>query len=103
VVYGREGNLRLDLVAEILEHNTIEILGIVNCHLLQNLVTTNDVLLEKVLYGCRGYVGVRLRFDPLGEIFHHYNGEGVISLCWREFANDVDALPLQRPRWGDQL
>jgi hypothetical protein len=41
---------------------------------------------QKKLYGCGGYVGNRIRFNPLGE--------AVIFLCWREFANDVDAPPL---------
>jgi hypothetical protein len=34
MVYGREGNLRPDLVAKILEHATIKILSVVNCDLL---------------------------------------------------------------------
>jgi hypothetical protein len=44
-----------------------------------------------------------LHFDPLGEVFHCYNSESVISLCWCEIANDVDAPPLQRSRWGGRL
>jgi hypothetical protein len=44
--------------------------------------------------GHRGYVGGWLRFDPLGKILYCYDGEGVVSLCYREFANDIDAPPL---------
>jgi hypothetical protein len=54
------------MVVEILEHATIKILGVVNCDLLRNSVMANDVMLEIFLYGCRGYIGDRLRLDPLG-------------------------------------
>jgi hypothetical protein len=54
----------------------------------------DDVLLEKILYSCRGHIGDSLRFNPLGEVFHRYNDKGVISLCGCEFANNIDAPPL---------
>jgi hypothetical protein len=47
VVYRRDGDLRPDLVAEILEHATIKILGIVDCDLLWNFVVTDDILPEE--------------------------------------------------------
>jgi hypothetical protein len=34
-------------------------------------------------------VGYGLRFNPFGEVFHCNNGEGVVSLCWCEFTQDV--------------
>jgi hypothetical protein len=72
VVYRCEGDLCPDLVTEILEHGTIEILGIVDGDLLRNSVAINDALPENILDG----------------------GEGVISLCWCRFAHDIDAPPL---------
>jgi hypothetical protein len=90
-------------VTEILEHATIKILSIVDCDLLRNSVTTDDGLPEFFLYSYRGHIGDQLHFDPLGEVFHCYNNESVISLCRCEFANDIDAPPLQWPRWGDEL
>jgi hypothetical protein len=47
VVYRHDGDLRPDLVAEILEHATIKILGIVDCDLLWNSVVTDDILPEE--------------------------------------------------------
>jgi hypothetical protein len=46
VVYRCEENIRPDLVVEILEHAAIEILGVVDCDLLWNSVTADDVLLD---------------------------------------------------------
>jgi hypothetical protein len=91
------------LMVEILAHATIKILGVVNCDLLWNSIVIDGILSEEFLDGHRGYIGDGLCFNPLGEIFYCYNGEGVVSLWWHEFANDVDAPPLQGPRWGDQL
>jgi hypothetical protein len=42
---------------EILEHAAIEILRVVDCNWLQNFITIDDVLPEKLLYICRGYTG----------------------------------------------
>jgi hypothetical protein len=81
VVYRCEGNLRPDLVIEILEDATVEILGVIDHDLLWNSLMTDDVLPEIFLYSCRGYIGDRLRFNPLSELFHRYNGKSVISLC----------------------
>jgi hypothetical protein len=90
-------------VTAILEHATIKVLTGVGYDLLQNSVTTDNVLPEKILYSCRGHVSDRLCFYPLGEIFHRYYDKSVVSLCGCEFANDIDAPPLQWPRWNDQL
>jgi hypothetical protein len=103
VIYRCERDLCLYLVIEIFEHATIEVLSVVNCDLLQNSITTDDVLPEIFLYSCRGHIGDGPHFDPLGEVFHCYNDESVIFLYGCEFANDIDAPPLQWPRWGDQL
>jgi hypothetical protein len=72
VVYGCEGDLRPNPMAEILEHGTIKILGVVNYDLLWNSVATDDVLPEEFLNGGRGYVGNRLRFDPHGEALSEF-------------------------------
>jgi hypothetical protein len=87
-------------VIDILEHATIKILSIVDCDLLWNSIATDDVLLEEFLDGHDCYVGDGLHLDPLGEVFYFHYGEGVVSLCWREFANDIDAPPLYGPGWG---
>jgi hypothetical protein len=68
-------------VAETYEHATIKILGVVNCDLLWNSVATDDILPKEFLNRCRGYVGDVLHFNPLGEAFHRYDSEGVVSLC----------------------
>jgi hypothetical protein len=39
----------------------------------------------------------RLRFNPLGKVLNHDDGEGVIALCRCEFADDIDAPALQGP------
>ncbi len=81
VVYICEFHLRSDLLTKILEHGTIEILGIVDGDLLRNSVTTVDVLPEKFQNGGGGYVCYWFRFDPFGEVLDCDNGEGVVSLC----------------------
>jgi hypothetical protein len=103
VIYRCEGGLRAYLVTEILEHATVKVLNIVECDLLWNSIMVDNVLPEKFLYSCRGHVGDRLRINPLGELFHSYYSESVISLCSCEFADDIDAPPLQWPRRSDQL
>jgi hypothetical protein len=80
VIYRCEGDLRPDLVAEIVEHGTIEILGIINGYLPRDSVTTDDVLLEKILDGGGGYISYRLHFNPFGEVLDYDNDEGVVSL-----------------------
>jgi hypothetical protein len=49
MLYICEGNLRTNLVTKIPEHVTVKVFGIVNCDLLWDSVTTNNVLLEKNL------------------------------------------------------
>jgi hypothetical protein len=91
VIYKCEGDLRPDLMTGILEHGTIEILGIVNGYLFRNSVTTYDVLPDKLLNSGEGYIGYQLRFNPFGKVLDRDNDEGVGSLGWCEFAHDVDA------------
>jgi hypothetical protein len=45
-------------------------------------VVVDDVLPEEFSDYCGAYVGERLRFDPLREIFDRHNGEGVVALRW---------------------
>jgi hypothetical protein len=103
VVYSCEGDLRPDLMVEILEHGTLKILGVVDHDLLWNSIVTDDVLPEEFLNGGRGYVGDRLRFDPFDEVLHCYYSKSVVSLCWYKFTDNVDAPSLQGPGWGNQL
>jgi hypothetical protein len=71
---------------------TIKIISIVDGDLLRNSIVTNDVLPKEFLDGGEGYVGYRLRFNQLGEVFYYGNDESVISRC--EFTQDVYTLPL---------
>jgi hypothetical protein len=94
VIYRCKGDLHPDLMTEILEDSTIEILGIVDGDLLRNSVTTNDVLQEKFLDGGRGYICYWFHFIPFGEVLDCDNSEGVVSLCYCMFSHDIDAPPL---------
>jgi hypothetical protein len=103
VVYRCEGDLRPDLVTEILEHGTIKVLGIVDGDLLRNSIATDDVLPETFLDCGGGYIGYKFRFNPFNEVLHYNDGEGVISLCWYRFAHNINAPLLQRPRQSYQM
>jgi hypothetical protein len=103
VIYRCEGDPRPNLVIEILEHYTIKVLGVIDCNLLRNPVTADDVLLEKFLDGCVAYISHGLRFNPLGKVLNRDDGEGVIASCRCEFADDIDAPALQGPQWSYQL
>jgi hypothetical protein len=100
VIYRCKGDLRPDLMIEILEHSTIEILSTVDRDLLRNSVTTDDILLEKILDGVEGYNCYWFRFNPFGEVLNCGNDEGVVSLCSCKFSHDIDALLLQGPCWS---
>jgi hypothetical protein len=81
VIYGCEGNLRSDLLTEILEHCTIKVFCIINYHLSRNTISANNVLLEKPFGGGGAYVRDRIRLNPLCELFNCHDSEGVIALC----------------------
>jgi hypothetical protein len=57
VIYKCEGDLHPNLMIEIVEHGTIEILGVVDGYLLRNSIMTDDVLPEKLLNSGGGYIG----------------------------------------------
>jgi hypothetical protein len=42
----------------------------------------DDILLEEFSDYCEAYIGERLRFYPLCEVFDCHNGEGVVALRW---------------------
>jgi hypothetical protein len=52
---------------------------------------------KKFLVDYGAYTIHRLRFNPLGKVLNHDDGEGVIALCRCEFADDIDAPALQGP------
>jgi hypothetical protein len=85
-------------MAEIIEHGTVKILGIVDCDLLWNSIATVDVLPKEFLNGGGGYVGNKLHFNTFGEVLHYDYSESVVSLCWCKFTNNIDAPSL--PRMG---
>jgi hypothetical protein len=90
MVYGCEGDLRSDLVIEILQHVTVKILGVVNCDLLWDSIAIDNVLPENFFDCHGGCIGDRLWLNPFCEVFHCHNAKGVIAL-WVEFADNVDA------------
>jgi hypothetical protein len=94
VIYKCEGDLRPDLRTEILKHDTIKILGIVDGYLLRDSVMTDDVLSKKFLDAGGSYIGYWLHFNPFYEALYCDNDKGVVSLGWCEFAHDIDAPPL---------
>jgi hypothetical protein len=75
-----EGDLRSNLMTEILEQVVIEFLGTINGDFLRDTIAADYVLLEKILDGCKAYVCDRLRLDPLCEIFNCDNNNGVVAL-----------------------
>jgi hypothetical protein len=81
MIYRCEGHLRSDLLIKVLEHCIIKVFYIIDCNVAQDTITTDDVLPEKLLYSCKAYVCDRLCLDPLCEVLHGHNSEGVISLC----------------------
>jgi hypothetical protein len=95
VVYRCDGDLHPNLMAEILEHGTVKIIGVVNRDLLWNSISTDDVLPKEFLNGGGGYVGDKLRFNQFGEVLHYDYSESVVSLCWCKFTDNGDAPSLQ--------
>jgi hypothetical protein len=89
MVYCCEDDLRPNLVVEIIEYATIEVLSVVDCDLLWNSVVIDDILPEEFLDCRRGYIGDMLRLDPLGEIFRYHDGEDIVSLSRREFMTRI--------------
>jgi hypothetical protein len=81
VIYRCEGNLRSNLLVEILEHWTVKIFGIVNCDVSRDAIARDDILPKEVFDGCRAYVCNRFPFNPLCEIFDGHHREGVVALC----------------------
>jgi hypothetical protein len=67
-------------VAEVLEHVVVKVLAILDCDLLWDTVTADNVLPEEFFDGCEDYVGDGFRFNPFHEVFHCDNHEGVIAL-----------------------
>jgi hypothetical protein len=88
-------------MAEILEHCTVKILGIIECDVLGNLVATDDILRKELFEGCRAYVCDGSPLNPFFEVFDYHNSEGVIARCWVTFAVYVSAPSLMRPGRSD--
>jgi hypothetical protein len=61
-------------VIEILEHAVVKVLGVVDFDLLRNSIATDNVLPKDFFDGHRGYVGDKLRLNPLREVFHCHDG-----------------------------
>jgi hypothetical protein len=82
VTYLCEYDLHSDLLTKILEHCTVEVLCVVDYDVSGDAVMADDVLPKEFSDFCRGYIGERLCFDPLHEIFDRHYGEGVVALRW---------------------
>jgi hypothetical protein len=80
VVYGYEGDLHSDLVAEILEHCIVKILGVVHCNVLWDVEAADYVWPEEFFYCSGAYICDRLRLNPFHKVLDRHNGEGVVSL-----------------------
>jgi hypothetical protein len=78
-------------MAEILEHVTIKVLGIVDRDLLWDAIMTDNVFPKEVFDSGGVYVGDGLHLNSFRKILDYPNGEGVIALCWGELDNYVDA------------
>jgi hypothetical protein len=78
-------------MAEILEHVTIKVLGIVDRDLLWDAIMTDNVFPKEVFDSSGVYVGDGLHLNSFHKILDYPNGEGVIALCWGELDNYVDA------------
>jgi hypothetical protein len=70
------------LLAKILQHVIIEILGVVNCHVSRDAIVADDVLLEELFDGCGAYISDGLCLNPLREVFDCHNSEGIVAMCW---------------------
>jgi hypothetical protein len=79
VVYRCECDLRSDLLIEILEHCTIEVICVVDCNVPGTAVAIVDILPEE-LFACFGaYVCDRLHLDPLCEVLDCHHDDSVIT------------------------
>jgi hypothetical protein len=82
IVHGCEGNLRFNLVVEILEHVIVEILGVVDYNVLRDAIAADDILREEIFNGYRAYVSDGLRLNQFRELFDCHNSEGIVAMCW---------------------
>jgi hypothetical protein len=73
----------------------------VDCFVSGYAVSAYDVLLEQFFDWRRAHIGEQLSFYLFWKLLHRYYYEGVIALCWGQLFDDVDAPPLQGPRWHD--
>jgi hypothetical protein len=80
-------------MAEVFEHVTVEVLGVVDRDLLWDVVATYNILLEEVFDNCGGYVGDGLRLNLFREVLlanftSCYQFCYVINHCW-----PIESLP----------
>jgi hypothetical protein len=98
VIYRCECDLHFNLLVEILEHCTGEVLCIVHCDVSGNAVVIDDILSEELFDYCGAYICDGLRLDLLCEVLDCHHSKGVIALHWCQLVNDVDAPSLERPQ-----
>jgi hypothetical protein len=102
MVYKCECHLCSNLLTKVLEHCVVNAFCIVYYDVAGDVVMTNAILPEKLLDGCGANIRDKLRLNPLCEVFHCHNGEGVIPLSWGQLADNIDA-PIAREAKMGQL
>jgi hypothetical protein len=82
MVYKCEGNLCFDLIAEILEHSIVEILGVIDFDVSRDAIAADDILLEEFFDGCGAYVSDGLCLNPFHKVLSCHDIKGIVAMCW---------------------
>lgn len=62
----------LEIVTQLLHHFVIQICPIISNDPAGNTIAVDNLILDKLDHHLLGYLGVRCRFNPLGEIINTY-------------------------------
>jgi hypothetical protein len=91
------------VTAKFLKKAIVKLFCIVNYTFPLCPVLTYDVLPEKLLDCCRGYVVERLRIDSFSEVLNYHDGICVFALSCGQWTYYVSSPSLEGPRWHDEL
>jgi hypothetical protein len=94
VVHTSKAFLHPYLIAIFLEHDIVELFCIFNCDFSWSTKVIDDVLPEKLLDFHGDYVHDKLHLNLFGEVVHCYDGGGIITLSWGQWAYYVYAPSL---------
>jgi hypothetical protein len=67
-------------MVEILEHCTIEILGVIDCDVSRDAIVADDILSEEFFDCCIAYVCDGLHLNPFYEVLNCHDSEGIVVL-----------------------